>query len=775
MNTLLKPLVLFLSLSNLLSAESIPHVHPSSVAPLGNTIVSNYPNNANDVGAVFDPLWNDRYVGGTGAPNNVFAFSNLTPGDTSQYFLPYDYRFNIPCNAVITNVAIEVTRRNSLSGDVTDGEVRLRFPDYTLSPLDLATSSTWLESTTGWETVTYTHANWGTTLTPEMLNSSLFAVVVSAANIDGTEDGQAQIDAINVIVCYDLVGTPYDPIVMDVTKQSDICNQGIGTLSISATGGSGSYEYSIDGGLTWSTDPNFTGLFSGDYSVIVRNQDGTCESKEAYCSVGVDDQLLQPGDAIVACKPVNGSNVTLVIEGIQPFYDLYNSGYQGQDVSCFIEPIQTSYTTTDLCGPVYSVALDEDRNIYTGTTSLYDFAFGQTPVVSVINGMTGAVTKLATLPGNSGIAGVDYNVDCDEIYAANLDDGMIYRVNPTSGAIIGSYDPLGADNGAAGMAPLGERIMAVTYNPIDGRLYYSVWKNDRINNGIRNCIRSVDIDPNTCNVIPSTDVLELEMPWLSEACGRLNINYSMPVSDIEFSMDGTTMLLSEVGFNSAVPIGTPHQSRLLEYDGSTTSWTLDTGGNSNNCKYRIGYSSGTNSRGGVDFAYAGTEGTGCTQGDESFIVNTGDALSGISCYAEGCYYGLQYMDATTGGNEFTSVLLDMDRDQSSQTKSVYGDVDILLGCSENDILCSLTLVNPSCDNTTDGSITVTGTGGSGNYEYSIDGGVTYQSSNVFNNLAAGSYNITIRDTNMAACTSTCSGQLVGTNNTSCLNISVVRN
>ncbi len=49
-----------------------------------------------------------------------------------------------------------------------------------------------------------------------------------------------------------------------------------------------------------------------------------------------------------------------------------------------------------------------------------------------------------------------------------------------------------------------------------------------------------------------------------------------------------------------------------------------------------------------------------------------------------------------------------------------------------------------CFNTTDGQITVTGSGGMAPYEYSLNGG-TFQSSNVFNNLAAGTYTATIRD------------------------------
>lgn len=51
-----------------------------------------------------------------------------------------------------------------------------------------------------------------------------------------------------------------------------------------------------------------------------------------------------------------------------------------------------------------------------------------------------------------------------------------------------------------------------------------------------------------------------------------------------------------------------------------------------------------------------------------------------------------------------------------------------------------------------GTITATGSGGSLPYSFSIDGGLTYQTTNVFNNVIGGSYTVTIKDVNN--CTNT---------------------
>jgi hypothetical protein len=58
----------------------------------------------------------------------------------------------------------------------------------------------------------------------------------------------------------------------------------------------------------------------------------------------------------------------------------------------------------------------------------------------------------------------------------------------------------------------------------------------------------------------------------------------------------------------------------------------------------------------------------------------------------------------------------------------------------------------SCATSADGEITVTAGGGTGTLEFSKDGGNTYQASNVFSNLAPGTYAIRVRDVNECAIT-----------------------
>ncbi len=59
--------------------------------------------------------------------------------------------------------------------------------------------------------------------------------------------------------------------------------------------------------------------------------------------------------------------------------------------------------------------------------------------------------------------------------------------------------------------------------------------------------------------------------------------------------------------------------------------------------------------------------------------------------------------------------------------------------------------NISCNGGTDGSVTITATGGNSPYEYSINGGA-YQVSGTFNGLAPASHNVTVRDANLCSST-----------------------
>ena len=70
--------------------------------------------------------------------------------------------------------------------------------------------------------------------------------------------------------------------------------------------------------------------------------------------------------------------------------------------------------------------------------------------------------------------------------------------------------------------------------------------------------------------------------------------------------------------------------------------------------------------------------------------------------------------------------------------------------------CNATPTDATCFGASDGSILVSGSGGSGSYEYSIDNGNNWQASGSFTGLAASDYTILVRDPNAGVqCESSC--------------------
>lgn len=86
------------------------------------------------------------------------------------------------------------------------------------------------------------------------------------------------------------------------------------------------------------------------------------------------------------------------------------------------------------------------------------------------------------------------------------------------------------------------------------------------------------------------------------------------------------------------------------------------------------------------------------------------------------------------------------------------------GCTESDcyvitqpscnLSVSATPANPNCNGSSDGSIVITASQGSAPYQYSINNGATYRSTNTYNNLTAGSYIVIARDNAGCADTTT---------------------
>jgi gliding motility-associated-like protein len=195
--------------------------------------------------------------------------------------------------------------------------------------------------------------------------------------------------------------------IADVVTTPETCGNGNGELTINASGGTGSLEYSIDNGLNWQTGNVFTGLSAGDFEVIVR--DGS--SCETYWP-GNPVTLVNVGGATItgviptdaSCGTDNGTITINASAGVPPFEYSVDNGTTWQTSNVFI----------DLAANNYLVSVRDDAGCIT--------PYGSNPViVGNIGGATisGVISMDATCGSNNGtitftaagLAPLEYSID----------------------------------------------------------------------------------------------------------------------------------------------------------------------------------------------------------------------------------------------------------------------------------------------------------------------------------------------------------------------------
>ncbi|MDF1575252.1 MAG: SprB repeat-containing protein, partial [Bacteroidales bacterium] len=178
----------------------------------------------------------------------------------------------------------------------------------------------------------------------------------------------------------------------------------------------------------------------------------------------------------------------------------------------------------------------------------------------------------------------------------------------------------------------------------------------------------------------------------------------------------------------------------------------------------------TNLTGGIS-----TFGTQLGVGQWCISIVIDRAITDVSCFggSDGA------IDVTTSGG-FPGYTFSWSHGPTSEDVSGLSAGDYILtakdaaGCTQDS---TFTIIEPAVLNATvnsvgvtciggsDGSITISSpSGGSGSYDYSINGGSSWQASGTFTNLSANTYDVRIRDALATTCEITLDGALVLTDN-----------
>lgn len=309
-----------------------------------------------------------------------------------------------------------------------------------------------------------------------------------------------------------------------------------------------------------------------------------------------------------------------------------------------VQAIQPLGWVSNKIGEVFGIALDHNNGIYLSATDVYHFDYLQNfpynPGIgdasgigsagaagiyytnyNTINTTTSLVTTLnssnantvgtnqipstgfSTSVGNS-IGNIAFDFENNQLFATNLEDGKIYRIDPTTGKVKSTLDPFNSDSGMAGISPVGDQLWGIGVYTNMGitKVYFARTTLPHVSNtlapgGVE--IWSVALDSNGEFVAtPGSSTGNFTAAITSGLIKKeisLTTGTQTKVTDIAFSNSGR-MLVAERG--------NAHASGIFEFVNSGGTWSS---GNNFYLGADLSFSNpiylkGRNSAGGVDYS-----------------------------------------------------------------------------------------------------------------------------------------------------------------------------
>ena len=177
-----------------------------------------------------------------------------------------------------------------------------------------------------------------------------------------------------------------------------------GTITVTASGGTPPYQYTINGGTTWQSSGTFTGLGGGAYNVIVKDA-ANCTSSQIPVTLAVSNPMTQTIAKTDANCTVKGSITITASGGTAPFEYSINGGTTWQSsnsftglaagnyvvvsrntvTTCTVTTNVTITFTNDLTLSAISGTSICNGNSFTPTVSTNATGFSWTPATGVSN------------------------------------------------------------------------------------------------------------------------------------------------------------------------------------------------------------------------------------------------------------------------------------------------------------------------------------------------------------------------------------------------------
>lgn len=570
---------------------------------------------------------------------------------------------------------------------------------------------------------------------------SSFQASATFANLNAGTYSLVVEDALNVQSTPTSVSLQ-DPSQLNVNSSniSPLCNgDSNGSISITATGGTPTYQYSIDGGTTFQVLPSFNNLLAGNYSIVVQDANG-CQNTT---SENISDPAAITFSTTSTDENCGSSDGSLTINASGGTGTLQFSIDGGAT-------FQSSNLFSSLSAGNYNLVIQDANGCQiTGTQTIASAGGVTINNLSGINPTCNAnADGIITITASGGAGTLEYSID----------GGITFQ---SSGIFTG----------------------------LSGNITYNVVVQDANLCQVTSSINLVEPA-----IISFTSLLSQPL-CNGDNNGSISINASGGTGTLQYSIDGGVTFVNTSTFtnlssgtyniqvqdanscseSASVTLNDPNS---ITYSSSNTNETC---GNSNG-SITINASGGTGALqysidGGINFqagaVFTGLPGfnynivvidnNGCqTTGIETVNSENAPIISSINtidplCFGDDGTIVIQISGGT--GNIQYSIDAGLTFGGSPSFNASSGTYNVVVedanGCQASS---NATLIDPQAVTFTssstnencgvmDGTITINGSGGTGSFTYSIDAGISFQNNNTFNGLVSGTYDLVIEDAN----------------------------
>ncbi len=517
------------------------------------------------------------------------------------------------------------------------------------------------------------------------------------------------------------------------------CNGGSdGSITVSGTDGQAPYTFTLDGSTQASG--TFTGLPAGNYTLQILD-DNNCGSSQSFSIIEPTALSLATSSSPISCNSAGDGSAFVSVTGGTPNYS-----YSWDDPSG-----QTTATASNLDGGNYSVTVTDDNgctaissvNIIEPTALTLSLVGTDVDCNGAANGMVVATASggtstltydwsgtIQTTPTITGLSGGIYTVtitdvnNCTIIQSTNITE-------PTAIVLSTSNTPASCNGGSDGTA---------TVSAIGGTGTYTfAWD---ANAGSQNSSTANNL-PFGSYTVTVTDGNSCQATAIANVPEQASVVYTTAGSTLNCFGDANgTASINVTG-------GTP-PFNFLWSNGSTDGTISNlTAGN---------------------YSITLTDGTGCNAVDNVMVMEPTEIMLQVN-QTDALCFGSSTGTATVNASGGTDVFTYQWNDPLSQTTAIATNLSMgsyvvtvtdSNGCFKTiestvgeptilDLTTSATAV--SCFNGSDGTLTVSGNGGTPNYTYNWSNGVN-TAQNTISNIAAGIYTVTVTDVNNCSATQT---------------------